>query len=73
MLSSASLLVAYSKHEKMLEAELRKVPASDRKKGKTGAGTTAPAIAPIPIWEDDGTHPSALLTTSDKGAGKPRL
>lgn len=64
------MLVSYHKAEKAAEEALRRVPIGKRKEEGAGAGASSAMVSRLPVWEDDGSHPSAKLTTTKY---KPRL
>ncbi|KAJ9111348.1 hypothetical protein QFC19_001116 [Naganishia cerealis] len=72
MIILASLLIAYDKSEKAAEEELRKGKdnTEDDKKKKEMDGFAPELVKRIPVWEDDGSHPSHKLTTPD---ARPKL
>ncbi|GHJ84899.1 hypothetical protein NliqN6_1301 [Naganishia liquefaciens] len=73
MVILASILIAYDKSEKAAEAELRKGAEEDEDEEqfkREREGQALETVKRLPVWEDDGSHPSHKLTTPD---ARPRL
>ena len=73
MVTLASILIAYDKSEKAAEAELRKGAEEDEDEEqfkREREGQALETVKRLPVWEDDGSHPSHKLTTPD---ARPRL
>lgn len=73
MVTLASLLIAYDKSEKAAEAELRKGAEEDEDEErlkKEREGQAPELVKRMPVWEDDGSHPSHKLTTPET---RPKL
>lgn len=73
MVTLASVLIAYDKSEKAAEAELRKGAEEDEDEERLKneqAGQPPATVKRLPVWEDDGSHPSHKLTTPD---ARPRM
>jgi hypothetical protein len=73
MITLSSLLIAYDKSEKAAEEELRKgndAEDEEEKKKRALDGFAPELVKRIPVWEDDGSHPSHKLTTPN---ARPKL
>ncbi|KAJ9095683.1 hypothetical protein QFC21_005555 [Naganishia friedmannii] len=73
MITLSSLLIAYDKSEKAAEEELRKgndAEEEEEKKKKGLDGFAPELVKRVPVWEDDGSHPSHKLTTPN---ARPKL
>jgi hypothetical protein len=73
LLSLAHMITTYHACEKRDAAKLQEVPLSLQKAAKEDRERLAKAstsVARLEVWEDDGSHPSHVLTTVEN---KPKL
>lgn len=73
MLTVASGLVAYDKAQKADEEALRKGAEEEEEEAKRRereGGHPPELVKRVPVWEDDGSHPSHKLSTPEQ---RPRL
>lgn len=72
MITLASVLIAYDKSEKASEEALRKGAEDDEdeEKRREREGHPTELVKRVPVWEDDGSHPSHKLTTPE---ARPKL
>jgi hypothetical protein len=73
MVSIATALIAYDKSEKAAEEALRKGAEEEDEEAKRRereGGHPPDLVKRVPVWEDDGSHPSHKLNTPE---ARPRL